>query len=553
MRYSWRRQKEGALMKHEHNTSTAVSQGPCECGSSDGKTLYTDGHTHCYVCATTLQPYAKKDNTSMVDTQKTSKLPDIDDTKVGPLTDRGIVVETVRHYKVRLRVKHGVVVEHYYPYTNSGGEIIAYKKRIVESKGFMTEGPINKSGLFGQSAFSANGKAVTICEGEIDTMAAYQMQGSRYPTVGVKSSSSAYKDAKQSFEFLDSFETIVICMDNDEPGQKAAKQIASLFPKKSKIMKLTLNDAGKYLEEGKHQDFVNLWWRAEKYKADDVISGADAAFAILKEPRSKAAFQYPWDVLNKFTYGIRTGEMVTLMAGSGSGKTAVSREIVYHILKNNPDVNIGLMFLEETGWETTTGLVALELSKPIHLPDVHTTKEELWQGTVNTWGTDRVHSLSESWKDNNVDYICDKIRYFAKGLDCKFIVLDHISFMVSDTNGDERKMLDEIAHKLKALTVELDIHLHMVVHCKRVSGKPLEEGGKLSLPDIRGTAGIGQLSNIVMGIERDGQNEDMRVRNTTLIRIVKNRFSGKTGPTSYVHYDEFTGRMTEIEKEETDE
>ena len=291
--------------------------------------------------------------------------------------------------------------------------------------------------------------------------------------------------------------------------------------------------------------YNKLWWQAEQFKPDDVISGAEAAFAILIAPRAEASFQYPWDKLNKMTYGIRTGEMVTIIAGSGSGKTSFSREMAYHILKNT-QANIGLMYLEETGWETTRGLVSLEANKPTHLPDVHITDEELWKCNVNTWGTNRVHTLSAAWRDNSVEYICDKITYFAKGLDCKFVVLDHISFMVSDQGGDERKMLDEIAHKLKALTVELDISLHIIAHTKRVSGKSLEEGGKLSLSDIRGTAGVGQLSNIVMGLERDGQAEDLRIRNTTLVRIVKNRFSGKTGPTSHVFYDEFTGRLTEV-------
>ena len=159
-------------------------------------------------------------------------------------------------------------------------------------------------------------------------------------------------------------------------------------------------------------------------------------------------------------------------------------------------------------------------------------------------------TLGDSWKDNNVSFICDKIKYMAKGLDCKLIILDHISFMVSDNPGDERKMLDEIGHKLKALTIELDIHLLTVAHSRRQSTKPLEEGGTTSLSDLRGTAGLGQLANLVLGVERDGQAEDEKTRNTSLIRILKNRFSGQTGPTSKVYYDQDTGRLTEVEDTE---
>jgi twinkle protein len=533
----------------KHNDSKMVSRHDCDkCGSSDANTLFDDGHMFCFTCEAYIHGN-KESNVVELDTEIANpNLPDLDGTKVGPLTERGIVADTIRHYGVRLRIKNGVIIEHYYPYHAKDGSVIAYKKRIVKTKDFRCEGAIRKSTLFGQSSFTKQGRYVTICEGEVDTLSAFQMMGSKFPVVGVKSAAEAYKNCKREFEWLDSYETIVICLDNDEPGQKAAKQVASLFPKKAKIIKLRHKDAGVYLENEEVKAFNDDWWQAESYRPDDILSGAKAAFEIMKVPKAEAAFLYPWDALNKVTYGMRTGEMVIVTAGSGTGKTQVLREISHHVLKTT-DVSLGLIYLEETTWETTRGLVSIDLSLPTHLPDTVVTDEELWQATERTWGTDRVHSLHDSWRDNNVDYICDKILYLAKGLDCKLIILDHISFMVSDQIGDERKMLDEIGHKLKALTVSLDIHLCAVAHTRRQSTKPLEEGGITSLSDLRGTAGLGQLSNIVIGLERNGQHEDERERNTTLIRVLKNRFSGITGPTSYVYYDQHTGRLTEIDKE----
>ena len=61
---------------------------------------------------------------------------------------------------------------------------------------------------------------------------------------------------------------------------------------------------------------------------------------------------------------------------------------------------------------------------------------------------------------------------------------------------------------------------------------------------------------MVLGLERDSQNEDEVIRNTTLVRVLKNRFSGDTGPASYLRYDRVTGRQTETDRseiEETDE
>jgi len=534
----------------KHNESEMVSRHECEkCGSSDGNTLYDDGHMYCYVCEAYKHSEGDSNVVSIADIP--SDLPTLDGTKVGPLAERNIVSDTIRHYGVRLKVKNGVVTDHYYPYHAKDGTTIAYKRRKVASKDFSTEGNIKKSTLFGQPLFSKAGKFVTLCEGEIDTMSAFQMMGSKFPVVGVKSASDAYKLCKREFEWLDTFEGIIIAFDNDDAGQKAAKQVASLFPKKAKIVKLKYKDVGQYLEANEVKEFNTVWWQAEHYRPDDILSGSKAAYKIMTKPRAEAYFQYPWDALNKVTYGMRTGEFVIITAGSGTGKTQVLREITHHVLKTT-DTSVGLIYLEETSWETTRGLVSIDLSLPTHLPDTVVSDDELLQATERTWGTDRVHSLNDSWRDNNVDYICDKITYLAKGLDCKFIVLDHISFMVSDQIGDERKMLDEIGHKLKALTVSLDIHLCAVAHTRRQTTKPLEEGGITSLSDLRGTAGLGQLSNIVLGLERNGQHEDERERNTTLIRVLKNRFSGITGPTSYLYYDQHTGRLTEIDKEMED-
>ena len=54
---------------------------------------------------------------------------------------------------------------------------------------------------------------------------------------------------------------------------------------------------------------------------------------------------------------------------------------------------------------------------------------------------------------------------------------------------------------------------------------------------------------MVLGLERNGQAEDETERNTTKVRVLKNRFSGTTGPACHLLYDKRTGRMDEIDGE----
>jgi twinkle protein len=189
--------------------------------------------------------------------------------------------------------------------------------------------------------------------------------------------------------------------------------------------------------------------------------------------------------------------------------------------------------------------MSLAANKPLHLPDVETTDHELRTAFDNTLGTGRIY-LFDHFGSTSVDNIVNRVRFMAKALNCKYIVVDHISIIVSSQeNGDERKSIDEIMTKLRMLVQETGISLFVVSHLKRPDTKGHEEGAATSLAQLRGSGSIGQLSDIVIGLERNGQSEDIKERHTTRVRVLKNRFSGLTGPACSLYYDKITGRMTE--------
>ena len=72
-----------------------------------------------------------------------------------------------------------------------------------------------------------------------------------------------------------------------------------------------------------------------------------------------------------------------------------------------------------------------------------------------------------------------------------------------------------------------------------------EEGLTTSMSQLRGSAGIGQLSDIVIGVERSVSSEDTTKK--TVVRILKNRFAGITGIGTTLQYNLETGRLKEYE------
>lgn len=481
-------------------------------------------------------------------------------TKVTPVTDvfraipkRGLPEEAVKKYGIDICMDKTSRVGHRYPYFKNGVHV-ANKVRRRNEKAFYWEAEnreaINAAELFGQHLFPKGGRAITIVEGELDAASAWYLLGSRYPVVSVKSAGSAVADCKNALEYLDSFEDIVICFDADEPkerpdgtvffpGQEAAKKVAGLFkPGKCRVMELQHGkDPSEYLQKGiDAKVFINEWYRAYRFRPDGLKAGKDMWDEIINPP-NYFTIPYPWHNLNKKTYGIRLSEAVLFMADTGVGKTSIFKEIEHAIL-TNPEVKergygVGFLHLEEPNHDTALGIISIEASKPYHLPDTPRDEKEIRDAYDNTVNTDRA-IFYDHFGSNDIDEILTKVRYMA-AMGCKYIFIDHLSIIVSDQSGDERKQLDEISTKLKTLTMELQIAVFCVIHTNRQG-------------EARGSAGPEKVANIFIALYRDKENIDPWRRNVLKLTVKKNRFSGRTGPCLWLFYNEITGRLEELDE-----
>jgi twinkle protein len=516
-----------------------------ECGSKKALSEYDD-HTFCHSCGAHTWTKGERvtDTPATTPFSKLTPLPP----KFRPLTDRGISALAAEKFKVGVypnAEEHGKL--HCYPYFTDEGVHVANKVRKLDGTYFI-EGSLANAGLFGQHLFPAGGKAITIVEGECDAMAAFEMTGHRYPVVSVKSGADgAVADCTEAFEYLNSFDQIVVCMDTDGPkvnqrtgairypGQEAAQSIANLFAI-GKVRVLTLRngkDANEYLQNGKSAQFVKEWFQAPVYSPAGLKLGKDMLDDILTETKVTSV-PYPFEGLNKQTYGIRLSELVLVTADTGVGKTQFLKEIEYNILTTT-EYGVGFLHLEEPNRDTALGLLSVHNNKPYHLPDTPRDAEELKEAFGIVLDNDRV-VIWDHFGSNEIHEVLAKIRHMHN-LGCKFIFLDHLSIIVSNQSGDERKQLDEISTKLKMMCMELDICVVAVIHQNRQGM-------------IRSSAGPEQLANIVVKLKREKTEPDAWRRNVTVVTVEKNRFCGRTGPATMLFYNEFTGRLTELTEDE---
>jgi len=534
--------------------STFVRHEPCpSCGSCNNLARYSDGHAVCFSGGCNHYEHGNG-QVGQIAQRKPARSLEMTGV-VAAIPDRRINQETARRYGVT--VEYGVdgkITKHHYPYYDRDtGTATGTKVRIVDNKAFYSTGGFDNAGLFGQQAFKSGGKYITVTEGETDAMAVNEMFDGKWPAVSIRSGAAgAAKDIKANLEWLETFDNVVVCFDSDKAGQEAAKSVLNLFtPNKAKNVTLPMKDAGDMLRDRKVQDFVKEWWNAKAYQPDGIVAGSETWDMIIKQSNVKS-IDYPWSCLNEYTHGFRAKELVTITSGSGMGKSQIVRELEHYLLGATED-NIGILALEEDIPKTALGIMSIEANKQLHL-DKTVTQEEKKGYWDRTMGSGRIY-MFDHWGSTSEDNLLGRIRYMAKGLDCKWIILDHLSIVVSDQdNNDERKAIDSIMTNLRKLVQETGVGLFLVSHLRRPSGsKAHEDGGKISLGELRGSAAIAQLSDMVIGLERDQQHADPEIRNTTTVRVLKNRFVGLTGPACYLYYDKVSGRMIETSCPTNDE
>ena len=506
--------------------SEFIRHEPCpDCGSSDALAIYTDGHTFCFSCQT---------RTAGSSDQHTHQMQENVSFKGSAqrLQKRNLSEKTCQFYKIYRDEAHLR-----FPYYDGSGRIRGFKTK-TKLKEFKYEG-VSTDTLFGQHLFPNSGKRIVITEGELDAASCYEaMEG--WPMVSLPhGASSAKKDIQKQIPLLQGYKEIVLFFDKDEAGRRATEQVAAILPHGTvKIANLAdpYKDASDALQAGDKSAICRAIWDAKPYQPDGIVDGKSLLDAVTT-PSPPCDHTYKWAGLQEKTHGIRYGELTTITAGTGQGKSTFCRQLATELLEEG--VKVGYIALEESNRRTALGLMSVAVGQALHLGEHdYETLKNAYDSTINGWQLylyDHFGSLSS-------DIIYSRIEYMALGLDIKVIFLDHLSILLSGLDGDERRMIDQTMTNLRSLVERTGITLFLVSHLRRTqTDKDHTDGAKVSLGQLRGSQAISQLSDTVLALERDQQAGD----DTSTLRVLKNRYSGETGVAAALKYDKQTCRFNE--------
>jgi twinkle protein len=516
-----------APINHNDQDSEFVRHIPCpSCGSSDANSLYTDGHEHCFTC--------NRHTGADGDTQQASA-PAIDlPGEVLALKSRGLTAETCRKFGVRLDTARKRII---LPYHSDTGQLVAYKSKY-QDKTHPVTGDLPGT-LFGQHLFGG-GKSIVITEGELDALAVWQARPN-WPVVSVPlGAKSAKKAIQANLKYLLNFEEIILFFDNDDAGQAAAQECAPLLPGARTFIATAapLKDANEALLSAP-ENVRQAIWNKKPWRPAAVVSG-ESLFALVSAPLRGRDALWPYSDLNDLTGGLRRGELVTLTAGTGVGKSTFCGEVAQHLVQQGE--KIGYVALEESLQRCALRLMTVEANRPLHI-DNSIPAEDLRRAFDNSVGSGRV-VFNSGFRAVDPVELLNELRFMVMAEECHWLFVDHLSILVSgNDDGDERKLIDVTMTRLRQFVEETNCGMFLISHLTGVQGggKSHESGGRAHLNQLRGSRSIGQLSDCVIALERDLEEGE----NGTTVRVLKSRHNGRTGPAGKVCYNSETGRMLE--------
>lgn len=539
---------------------------------------------YCHSCGFTQLSEDEKESRGIDDTEQeeweidymAKEFTDSDHNELKKITTfdgkgyRGISADIYKYFGVRHEYNQetGELVTQYYPNTKAT-KFCGYKARKVADKKFFAFGELgNDCDLFGQFRFmNSSGKYIVITAGEVDCLSAYQMlennrisRKSDFDPIPVVSPTNgengSHKQLQKHYEYFDKFSQIVLCYDNDETGKKAIEDAVKVLPKgKVYVMKLNRKDTNCYMWDSEkktpvnfQQEWINAFWKAEKYAPQGITSSAnleDKMREYVSIPRiSLPPFMHKMQKM--LAGGFPIGYIINILSASGTGKSTFVDAMILHWIMNDSRT-VGIVSLEASEGEYGVNLSSSYCGFKINLletpeeklayldqPENVSKRQELW---IKADGQPRFYLV-----DAEIENMKQKIEFLIRGIGCKIIVLDPLQDIFDALDDDQQakwmKWEKDIVKKEQVTIIN--------INHSRKSGqgqKANSKGADLSEEDMMGHSSIFKSGGINIILMRNKEAETEDERNTTIAKITKARGVGRTGIAGEYFYENQTHRI----------
>lgn len=411
--------------------------------------------------------------------------------------------------------------------------------------------------LFNMNRINVN-SPLLICEGEPDCLSAIEAGFKNAVSVPLGSSNLHWID--ENLEWLDQFESIIICADNDDAGVKMQKEcvprLGSWRTKVVDIPAIPIGNTGRVTK-----DLNEILYVCGKDKVLELILDAkDSPVPSVADLSDVEPTEY--EDVDGVTTGLKAidDELMRLFFGTltivsgqpGSGKSSLLTQLVCNSLDN--DIGTWLFSGElpngvEKSWFNYI------FAGPRNITDAISRRGNPYKkistttlAEINKTYKGRWHIYRDDY-DNTLDKLIASMTDTVRKYGARCLILDNFMCIDTETSEEELRSQTDTIKKLIEFAKKYQVAVILVCHPRK-----MDAGTNVGIYDIAGTSNIVNLAHRTIGLRRvtDAERENAAkysekrrqlLKYDVIVTIVKDRMFGRQNIDVGLYYDPASRRF----------
>lgn len=411
--------------------------------------------------------------------------------------------------------------------------------------------------LFNMNRINVN-SPLLICEGEPDCLSAIEAGFKNAVSVPLGSSNLHWID--ENLEWLDQFDSIIICADNDDAGVKMQKEcvprLGSWRTKVVDIPAIPIGNTGRVTK-----DLNEILYVCGKDKVLELILDAkDSPVPSVVDLSEVEPTEY--EDVDGVTTGLKAidDELMRLFFGTltivsgqpGSGKSSLLTQLACNSLDN--DIGTWLFSGElpngvEKSWFNYI------FAGPRNITDAISRRGNPYKkistmtlAEINKTYKGRWHIYRDDY-DNTLDKLIASMTDTVRKYGARCLILDNFMCIDTETSEEELRSQTDTIKKLIEFAKKYQVAVILVCHPRK-----MDAGTNVGIYDIAGTSNIVNLAHRTIGLRRvtDAERENAAkysekrrqlLKYDVIVTIVKDRMFGRQNIDVGLYYDPASRRF----------
>lgn len=411
--------------------------------------------------------------------------------------------------------------------------------------------------LFNMNRINVN-SPLLICEGEPDCLSAIEAGFKNAVSVPLGSSNLHWID--ENLEWLDQFDSIIICADNDDAGVKMQKEcvprLGSWRTKVVDIPAIPIGNTGRVTK-----DLNEILYVCGKDKVLELILDAkDSPVPSVADLSDVEPTEY--EDVDGVTTGLKAidDELMRLFFGTltivsgqpGSGKSSLLTQLACNSLDN--DIGTWLFSGElpngvEKSWFNYI------FAGPRNITDAISRRGNPYKkistttlAEINKTYKGRWHIYRDDY-DNTLDKLIASMTDTVRKYGARCLILDNFMCIDTETSEEELRSQTDTIKKLIEFAKKYQVAVILVCHPRK-----MDAGTNVGIYDIAGTSNIVNLAHRTIGLRRvtDAERENAAkysekrrqlLKYDVIVTVVKDRMFGRQNIDVGLYYDPASRRF----------